>query len=107
MPNEIRVIELNYYRNHAADFQVSEELEGYIAFAFPGRFVGVGETREEAMTMAKMRLRASRKSHLNSGKTENDWIKWAMDRGAKILDLYNKMGLKKSHVWEEDDLEKK
>lgn len=106
MPLEIRVMKVDFYRQ-VAEYQVADDIDGFISFAFPGNFVGLGETREEAMTMAKMRLRSSKKSHIDSGKNEQEWIVWASDRGAKIQSLYKKIGLKKQHVWEEYDMEKK
>lgn len=106
MPNKIEVINLDFYRA-TAGFDVSDELEGFIAFAYPGRFVGVGETREEAMLMAKMRLRKSRTSHTEKGKTEAEWSAWAKDRSTKILEAYKKIGMGKAQVWDEDNLEKK
>lgn len=107
MPQEIRIIEINHFLENVSDYPVEKDITGFVAFAFPGRFVGAGETREEAMNMAKARLRSSRKSYVESGKTIEEWEEWAKKRDPKILELFKKVGLKKNQVWTEEDLKKK
>ena len=107
MPNEIRIISLDFFRK-SSEYSVSDDIDAnYISFAYPGMFIGVGETREEAMSMAKMRLKASRKSYLENHKEDPNWNSWALDRESKIRSLLSKTGLKKNHVWNEEDLAKK
>jgi len=108
MPKRIDAFALNKkYRTlkYVAD-DVEEE---WMALAYPGKFVGVGEDAQAAMHMAKMRYRAEKKKFLEAdeSRTEKEWEEHASKRQVKIEEAHGKFGISKKSVWSEDDMQKK
>ena len=105
MPNKVIVM-----RGATLDYETDDYIkERYVAFAYPGMYVGCGETMEEALQMAKMRLRNIKNKFLEThiDAIEADWTAHARDRQHKIEEVYRKMGLTKESVWASDNVEKK
>jgi len=101
MPKQINII-------HAKDclHDVEDALkDGYLAFAYPGKFLGYGETMEEALLMCKIRLRKVKNKYLEHH-TEDEWCSFANSRGDKIDVAHSKWGIKDESTWNIDNLDK-
>jgi hypothetical protein len=76
----------------------AELLNGYLAFAFPGKYLGYGVTMEEALTMACLRLRNQKDKYLEDH-SEREWHTFANERAAKIDIAHDKFGIKSESTW--------
>jgi len=112
MPTRIEVI-----HSRTSLYKVEDSLiEGYLAFAYPGKFCGFGATMEEALVMAKVRYRNAKKRFIEKSDAFRDgdvtvielhWINWAKDRESKMNDAHSKWGIKEKFTWSEDTIDKK
>lgn len=101
MPQMIKVFDSSKYD----EYDLEESLgKGYLAFAYPGKFLGFGETMEEALVMARMRLRNQRTKFLENH-TEHDWAVWACKRTQKMDEVHSRFGIKKQSTWNVDDVD--
>lgn len=111
MPKKITATKINggkTEQKYREALNIQEDVEGeWISFAYPGKYVGTGETMEEAMYMAKSRYRADKKRFLSTknGLVENDWLAYAEERGKKIANVHEKMGISHKSVWNEENTE--
>jgi len=102
MPNKVEIIPAKI-----SSCKVDDSLiEGYLAFAYPGKFVGFGITMEEALLMAKMHYRNAKKRFLEK-ETETSWLDFATDRQSKMDAVHEKWGIREKSTWNEDSIEKK
>jgi hypothetical protein len=104
MPNKIEIIKVA-----CVEYETGEELDGkYIAFAYPGKFAGLGEDMAEALQMAKMRYRNVKTKFFDkrTDATESDWVKFAHDRHHKMEIVYRLKGLSDESVWSETNVDK-
>jgi hypothetical protein len=110
MPQEIRAIKIDdseLGKRYRESLKLSNEIpDGWVAFAYPGKFIGTGDTAEDAMHMAKMRLRSQKKKFLEKN-PEEDWDCFAKNRREKLDKVHDKLGIKLDSTWNEDNIEKK
>lgn len=102
MPRKIEITHAKYVECEVAD----ELKDGYLAFTYPGKFIGYGETMEEALIMARMRYRSAKKSFLDTGETESSWVAWMKDREYKMNVIHEKWGIKDESTWNVDNVDK-
>ena len=89
-------------------YKVEDSLcEGFLAWAYPGKFVGFGPTRVDALIMVQLRYRNTKKRYLDKGETDASWVAYAKDRESKMDAVYEKWGVRENSTWSEDSIEKK
>lgn len=98
MPKMIEIYEVDYFKLRKPETKIDPEIKGFLGFAYPGCFVAVGETRDEALQLCKMRLRAARLKH------QKDWAHYSSHREEMIEKLFHEKGITRAHVWEEEDI---
>ncbi len=102
MPKMISVYNASTYE----EYELEDSLhEGYLAFAYPGKFLGFGDSWTEALVMARMRLRNQRTKFLEDH-TEEEWAVWACKRTIKMNEVHSRFGIKKQSTWNADDVDK-
>lgn len=102
MPSRIEIMQAK-----TVSYEVEQALQdGYLAFAYPGKFVGWGETMEEALHMARMRLRSVRKKFLETHHKEGEWHMYATNRHEKMDKLHDLRGIKLESTWNEENVDK-
>ncbi|MHA2064815.1 MAG: hypothetical protein ACXABY_10615 [Candidatus Thorarchaeota archaeon] len=107
---------INVVPSKSSLYKVEDSLiEGFLAWAYPGKFVGFGPTRVEALVMAQVRYRNAKKRFMEksvafqdgeSAYAEAEWITFAKDREPKMDAVYKKWGVRENSTWSEDNVEK-
>ena len=100
MPNHIQIYSISCFQQYFPEIYLDPNLTGFLAIAYPGHFMAVADTCEEALQLCKLRLRNSRNKHTD------DWDKWSKNREKMILGLLAKKGINADFVWEEGDIGK-
>ncbi len=106
MPDMIEIIRAALVNYKTASNGLDDKK--YIAFAYPGKFAGLGDEMVDALQMAKMRYRSVKKKFFETrdDATENDWAKFTRDRQTKIELVYETKGISDASVWSEENVDK-